>query len=79
MISLSALRPRGPVGFHEGKSRLLQGSAVPRAFWKVLTKPEFPAHILEQAVLPLKPKKVAETAIYLSHGFYNFPGTFTNH
>lgn len=49
------------------------------AFWKVLAKPEFPAHTLEQAVLTLKPKKVAGTAIYLSHGFYNFPGTFANH
>jgi hypothetical protein len=48
-------------------------------FWKAPAKPTFPAHALEQAVLSLKLKKVAGTAIYLSHGFHNFPGTFANH
>lgn len=33
-----------------GKSNL-QVPVVPGAFWKALAKPEFPAHIREQAVL----------------------------
>lgn len=74
---LRAQRPgqtllKGKAGSYKGLLRLI-------AFWKVLAKPEFPARTLEQAVLPLKPKKVAGTAIYLSHGFCNFPGTFANH
>lgn len=48
-------------------------------FLESACKPEFPAHMLEQAVLPLKPKKVPGTAIYLSHGFHNFPGTLASH
>lgn len=48
-------------------------------FLESACKPEFPAHTLEQAVFPLKPKKVPGAAIYLSHGFHNFPGTLASH
>lgn len=63
----------------EEGSRTRLWSALPCVFWKAPAKPTFPAHALEQAVLSLKLKKVAGTAIYLSHGFHNFPGTFANH
>lgn len=74
------LQSERPTGIHHRRERQNPaGSSLPRVFWKALAKPEFPAHALELAILPLKPKKVAGTAIYLSHGFHNFPGTLANH
>lgn len=70
--------PGAPLDSTERKAEFCKVCCA-RAFWKALAKPDFPAHTLEQAALPLKPKKVAGTAIYLSHGFHNFPGTFANH
>jgi hypothetical protein len=63
----------------KGEAESIQlGSALCCEFWKALAEPTFSAHALKQAILPLKPKKVAGAAIYLSHGFHNFLGTFAN-
>lgn len=78
MVGLSPRGREAQLDSTEGKAESCK-VCLAQAFWKALAKPEFPAHMLEQTVLPLKPKKVAGTAIYLSHGFRNFPGTSANH
>lgn len=70
---------RGSAGFHRTEKQNPVRVCCALCFLESACKPEFPAHTLEQAVLPLKPKKVAGAAIYLSHGFHNFPGTLASH
>lgn len=79
MIGPSPLGLRAQLDSTDRKSRILQWSALPMHSGKLLQSLNSQPTHQSKAVLPLKLKKVAGTAIYLSHVFHNFPGTFANH